>query len=160
MDLKEARTKPRSFQSPHGAVLRFRRGPPCDLSAACRRSSKAARSVAPPGSCCTVEWDERRDAKCQKHRARRLVWWRKRKRDARTYVGEVAVRLLSFCLFSFHQQSVLAGEDVAPLLLPEALVYRHDVTLRGEDVLVVRLVKRIVLIEQLQSRKNRESVFP
>lgn len=83
-----------------------------------------------------------------------------RERDARTYVGEIAVRLLSFCLFSFHQQSVLAGEDVAPLLLPEALVYRHDVTLRGEDVLVVRLVKRIVLIEQLQSRKNRESVFP
>lgn len=50
------------------------------------------------------------------------------------------------------QQSLVTGEQVAPLLLPEALVYRHDVALCGEDVLVIGLVKRVVLVKQLQSK--------
>lgn len=77
--------------------------------------------------------------------------------DVGTHVGEVALLLLPllllFGLLSFHRHSVLAGKNVAPLFLPEALVYRHDVTLGGEDVLVVRLVKWIVLVEQLRMRK-------
>lgn len=79
--------------------------------------------------------------------------------DAGTYVGEVALPPQLFGLFSFHQDSVLAGKSVAPLFLPEALVYRHDVTLGGEDVLVVRLVKRIVLVEQLRFGKKQASPF-
>lgn len=42
-------------------ILWLRIVPPCDQSASCRRSLKAARTVAPPGSCCTAEWEKRED---------------------------------------------------------------------------------------------------
>lgn len=47
-------------------------------------------------------------------------------------------------------------KGVVPLFVPEALVDRHDVALGGEDVLVVGLVQRVVLIKQLQWGKKQE----
>lgn len=45
-------------------------------------------------------------------------------------------------------------KGIVPLFVPEALVDRHDVALGGEDVLVVGLVQRVVLIKQLQWEKK------
>lgn len=51
---------------------------------------------------------------------------------------------------SFRQHAAFIGKHAVPVLLPETLVYRHDVALCGEDVLVVGPVERVVLIEQLR----------
>ena len=65
------------------------------------------------------------------------------------YVACVARRILWLIL---GRLSLLQGEEVLPLFLPEALVYRHDVALGGEYVLVLRLVQRVVLIKELQKK--------
>ena len=52
------------------------------------------------------------------------------------------------------QHSLFTRKQVVPLFLPEALVYRHNMALCREDVLVVGFVKWVVLIEQLQCKGN------
>lgn len=49
----------------------------------------------------------------------------------------------------FGQRSLFTWEVLVPLFLPEAFVYRHNVTLSCEDVLVIRFVKWVVFIKQL-----------
>lgn len=40
------------------SILSLRTVPPCDRSASCRHSLMAECTVAPPGSCCTAEWEK------------------------------------------------------------------------------------------------------
>ena len=67
----------------------------------------------------------------------------------RTYIADVAW-WWSVVWLAFFQHSIFTRKHVAPLFLPEALVYRHNMALCGEDVLVIGFVKWVVLIEQLQ----------
>ena len=69
------------------------------------------------------------------------------------YVGAVAGRLAGGVLAG--RSVIQAGEQVVALLLPEALVYRHHVALGGENVLILRIVQRVVFIEQLRETKDR-----
>lgn len=78
-------------------------------------------------------------------------WWTVKL--ARPYIADVAGRW-PVAWLSFHQHSLFTGKQVIPLFLPEALVYRHNMALCGEDVLVIGFVKWVVLIKQLQCKRD------
>lgn len=135
-------------------ILLLRKVPPCDRSASCRRSLMAERTVAPPGSCCTAEWEKTYFFQTfynSKSHIWHGQWWTVR--WAVPYIADVA-RWWPVVWPSFCQHSLFTRKQVIPLFLPEALVYRHDMALCGEDVLVIRFVKWVVLIEQLQCKRQ------
>ena len=68
------------------------------------------------------------------------------------YVGAVADRLAVGVLVG--GSVIQAGEQVVARLYPEALVYGHHVALGSEDVLVLRFVQRVVVVEQLRETKT------
>lgn len=78
-------------------------------------------------------------------------WWTVKL--ARPYIADVA-GWWPVVWLSFHQHSLFTGKQVIPLFLPEALVYRHNMALCGEDVLVIGFVKWVVLIKQLQCKRD------
>lgn len=62
-------------------------------------------------------------------------------------IADVARRWPVFWL-SLCQYSLFTRKQVIPLFLPEAIVYRHNMALCGEDVLVIGFVKWVVLIKK------------
>lgn len=74
-------------------------------------------------------------------------------RRAGPYIADVA-RWRPVVWLSFCQYYLFTRKKILPLLLPEALVYRHDMALCGEDVLVIGFVKWVVLIKQLHWKRD------
>ncbi len=137
-------------------ILSLRKVPPCGRSASCKRSSMAEHIDALLGSCCTAEWDEKEKEGTKTFCAWRELffgemlqwkWWTVRWTGP--YIADIARWWPVVWLF-ICQSSVFTRKQVIPLFLPEAFVYRHNVALCGEDVLVIRFVKWVVLIKQLQ----------
>ena len=74
------------------------------------------------------------------------------------YIAVVARWWFPVVWLLLGQHCLFTRKLIIPLFLPEALIYRHNVTLCGEDVLVIGFVEWVVLIKQLQ-RKTEIVVY-
>lgn len=73
-------------------------------------------------------------------------------REKQTHIaGDIWMPVIWLC---FCKRSVFTWKQFVPLFLSEALVYRYNMALCREDVLIIRLVKWVVLIKQLQCPKE------
>lgn len=140
-------------------VTLLRKVPPCDQSASCRHFSKGGHTVAPLGFCYTegirekkknIKLDTQSQISCITF-VLVMLSWKWSVRNIAYIAGDIWMPVIWLC---FCKRSIFTWKQLVPLFLPEVVVYRHNMALCSEDVLIIRLVKWVVLIKQLQCPKE------